>query len=211
MSKSTALTALALDEDPDTTHADTTHADTTHADTLCAPAVGRFSPALQSGSIRSGGDRIGSLEILGTHHPLLLPAHLDAVKLIGLPRGPVACGYGDRLARYVPVDGAPSVEGSLAEPASGAQTDLPVGAISVEAPIDGTLYYAASPEAPPFIVEGDVVESGQVIALIEVMKFFYEIHYEGATPARALRRASKDSSPIEAGQVLWHFDPTLTS
>ena len=115
------------------------------------------------------------------------------------------------MARYAPIDGSPSAETSLGDSTSAARADLPVGAISVEAPIDGTLYYASSPDTPPFIAEGDVVETGQVIALIEVMKFFYEIHYEGSTPARALRRGSKDSSPIEAGQPLWHFDPTLTS
>ena len=76
-----------------------------------------------------------------------------------------------------------------------------------EAPIDGTLYYASSPDTPPFIAPGDVVRPGDVIALIEVMKFFYEMKYEGDAPVIALERGARDNAPIEAGTPLWWWKP----
>ena len=37
-------------------------------------------------------------------------------------------------------------------------------------------YFAAGPEQPPYIDVGDVVRAGQVVALVEAMKVFNEIH-----------------------------------
>jgi len=50
------------------------------------------------------------------------------------------------------------------------------------------------------------VRAGQVVALIEVMKFFYEVKHEGA-PARVLRRAAADAAPVEAGAALYWLAP----
>ena len=72
-----------------------------------------------------------------------------------------------------------------------------------EAPIDGTLYYAPSPDTPPFVEPGSTVKSGDVIALIEVMKFFYEMKYEGETQVIAAERGAQDGQPVEAGEVIW--------
>ena len=72
-----------------------------------------------------------------------------------------------------------------------------------EAPIDGTLYYAPSPDTPSFVTPGSTVQPGDVIALIEVMKFFYEMKYEGDSPVVAAERGATDGQPIEAGEVIW--------
>ena len=80
------------------------------------------------------------------------------------------------------------------------------GLIPFEAPIDGTLYYSSSPDAPPFISEGDQISNGTVIALIEVMKFFYEIKYEGVEQVTASRRGAPDATPIEAGAPIWWWE-----
>ena len=44
-----------------------------------------------------------------------------------------------------------------------------------------------------------------MIALIEVMKFFYEIKYEGDSAVVAAHKGSKDAEPIEAGAVIWYW------
>ena len=72
-----------------------------------------------------------------------------------------------------------------------------------EAPIDGTLYYSPSPDTPPFITPGSTVNPGDVVALIEVMKFFYEMKYEGNVPCIAAERGATDAQPVEAGEVIW--------
>jgi acetyl-CoA carboxylase biotin carboxyl carrier protein len=45
----------------------------------------------------------------------------------------------------------------------------------VNSPMNGIYYGAPSPSSPPFVREGDVIQAGQVIGLIEAMKVFNEI------------------------------------
>lgn len=52
---------------------------------------------------------------------------------------------------------------------------LPADIVPLLAPMNGVFYRAPSPDAPPYVEEGDVVERGQVVGLIEAMKVFSEI------------------------------------
>ena len=45
----------------------------------------------------------------------------------------------------------------------------------VTSPMTGIFYAASSPGTPPFAKEGDQVQAGQVVGLIEAMKVFNEI------------------------------------
>ena len=45
----------------------------------------------------------------------------------------------------------------------------------VNSPMNGIFYASPSPSAPAFVKEGDTVQAGQVIGLIEAMKVFNEI------------------------------------
>ncbi|GAC1349175.1 MAG: acetyl-CoA carboxylase biotin carboxyl carrier protein [Ktedonobacteraceae bacterium] len=47
--------------------------------------------------------------------------------------------------------------------------------VAILAPLTGVYYSAPSPSSPPFVSVGDVVQVGQVVALIEAMKVFNEI------------------------------------
>ena len=49
---------------------------------------------------------------------------------------------------------------------------------SVISPLPGTIYFQASPTEPQYKLIGDEVKTGDVIALVEVMKTFYEIKAE---------------------------------
>ncbi|HXF83618.1 MAG TPA: acetyl-CoA carboxylase biotin carboxyl carrier protein, partial [bacterium] len=69
-----------------------------------------------------------------------------------------------------PVPAVPASPGA-APPAPGADNHL----APVTAPMVGTFYRAASPDAPPFVSEGDIVEAGQTVCIIEAMKLFNEI------------------------------------
>lgn len=46
---------------------------------------------------------------------------------------------------------------------------------TVRSPMIGTYYASPAPNEPPFVVPGDVVESGQTIAIVEAMKIMNEI------------------------------------
>ena len=48
----------------------------------------------------------------------------------------------------------------------------------VTSPLVGTFYSASSPDAEPFVKEGDTVKKGQVLGIIEAMKLMNEIESE---------------------------------
>jgi acetyl-CoA carboxylase biotin carboxyl carrier protein len=74
----------------------------------------------------------------------------------------------------------------------------------IVAPMVGTFYRAPSPEAPPFVKEGDFVEAGQVVCIIEAMKLFNEIQAEKR--GRIARVLVENASPVEFGQPLFLLD-----
>ena len=75
----------------------------------------------------------------------------------------------------------------------------------MEAPMVGTFYRAANPEAPPYVNEGDQVKQGQVLCIIEAMKLMNEI--EAQTSGRVARILVENAQPVEYGQPLLLIDP----
>ena len=49
---------------------------------------------------------------------------------------------------------------------------------SIESPMVGTFYAAASEEAEPFVKVGDTVKAGQTVGIVEAMKLMNEIEAE---------------------------------
>jgi acetyl-CoA carboxylase biotin carboxyl carrier protein len=77
--------------------------------------------------------------------------------------------------------------------------------IEVKAPIVGTFYRAPSPEAEPFVKEGDAVKKGQVLCIIEAMKLMNEIESEVSGVVRKI--LVSNGEPVEYGQVLFLIEP----
>jgi acetyl-CoA carboxylase biotin carboxyl carrier protein len=69
----------------------------------------------------------------------------------------------------------------------------------------GTFYRAPKPEDPPFVKEGDEVEIGQTVCLLEAMKLFNEIPSDVA--GRVVRVLAENGAPVEYGQPLFLIDP----
>lgn len=72
---------------------------------------------------------------------------------------------------------------------------------TINSPIVGTFYRAASPEAAPFAEVGQVVEKGQVICLVEAMKLFNEI--EAEFKCKIVKVCVENAQPVEFGQPLF--------
>ena len=107
-----------------------------------------------------------------------------------------------RLPSAGGVGGAPAL---VETPAAAGATDH---MIPIVAPMVGTFYRAASPDAPPFVKEGDRVEEGQIVCIIEAMKLFNEIQAE--VRGRIARVLVDNASPVEYGQPLFLVDTTAT-
>lgn len=96
------------------------------------------------------------------------------------------------------------VQESEAAPVEAASSGVVLTEIS--APIVGTFYSAASPDTPPFVKEGDRVQAGQVLCIIEAMKLMNEIEAEvSGTIAEILVR---NEEAVEYGQVIFTIDPS---
>lgn len=84
----------------------------------------------------------------------------------------------------------------------------PVGkadkSIPVTAPLTGVYYAAASPTTPPFVNVGDVIQVGQVIALVEAMKVFNEINSEVA--GRVVKMVAKSGDVIQKGDIILRIE-----
>ena len=46
---------------------------------------------------------------------------------------------------------------------------------TIKSPLPGTFYRRANPEADPYVREGDRVQPGDVVGIVEIMKQFHEI------------------------------------
>ncbi|MDP2299871.1 MAG: acetyl-CoA carboxylase biotin carboxyl carrier protein [Actinomycetota bacterium] len=78
---------------------------------------------------------------------------------------------------------------------------------AVVAPMVGTFYAAASPNADSFVAVGDTVAEGQTLCVLEAMKLMNEIAAEEAGVIKEI--AVTDASPVEYGTVLFYYEPVL--
>lgn len=73
----------------------------------------------------------------------------------------------------------------------------------IKAPIVGTFYQAASPEEPPYVTIGDRVKKGDIVCIIEAMKFMNEVTSE--QDGEILEVLVKDGEFVEYGAPLFKF------
>ena len=91
---------------------------------------------------------------------------------------------------------------------AGTQTEDTTGMITIVSPIVGTFYRSPSPDADPYVEEGDFVKKGQVLCIVEAMKLMNEI--ESEVNGRVTKILAESTKPVEYGQALFLVDPTAT-
>jgi acetyl-CoA carboxylase biotin carboxyl carrier protein len=112
--------------------------------------------------------------------------------------GPVALGAGG-LGVAPEARGASGVF-TLGEAAQEADNRVPV-----LAPLVGTFFRAAQPGAKAFVEEGDVVETGQTVCIVEAMKLMNEVAAgEGGKVAEIV---VENGESVEFEQVLMYLEP----
>ena len=75
---------------------------------------------------------------------------------------------------------------------------------AIQAPLNGIYYDRSSPDADAFVQAGDQIEAGQVVAIIEAMKVFNELHAERSGRVTAMLVESGDM--VQTGQDLIALD-----
>jgi len=108
------------------------------------------------------------------------------------------------LPASAPPPQAPSSNAARAQtvpPAAKAEPDYHV----VTSPFVGTFYRSPSPDADPYVVEGQRIEKGQVLCIVEAMKLMNEIEADSSGVVAAV--LVQNAQPVEYGQPLFRIAP----
>jgi acetyl-CoA carboxylase biotin carboxyl carrier protein len=177
---------------------------------LLAPSPGLWRERPDSGSLVRSGDAIGWLEILGVAHRLRAPAGATGIVVDEGVHAELARGGVDYGARLLTLD--PEGLGSaLADEATSASAATTLGGSLVfEASSSGRFYARPGPDKPTFVEVGQVIERGQTIGLLEVMKTFTRINYDNPKlPARAriVAIVAADQADLDRGDAILLLSP----
>lgn len=80
------------------------------------------------------------------------------------------------------------------------ESDLPSGE-TMDSPMVGTFYTAASPTSAPFVKVGDSVSVGDTLCIIEAMKMLNQIESDKSGVIKAM--LVENETPVEFGQPLF--------
>jgi acetyl-CoA carboxylase biotin carboxyl carrier protein len=139
----------------------------------------------------------------------VLPTLLDQLAASGVVELEVSVGDARIYLRQRPGP-APAPAGPADARREGdRQAEEEAGLVAVTTPLTGIFYAAPAPGEPPYVEEGDEVEPGQVVGLVEAMKVFNEIHTEvGGTVVAILATTGQ---LVQAGQTLLKVRPHAES
>jgi acetyl-CoA carboxylase biotin carboxyl carrier protein len=81
----------------------------------------------------------------------------------------------------------------------------PSTAKTIPSPINGIFYRAASPQSQPFVKEGQIVEQGSTLCIVEAMKVMNEIKAE--LRCKILKILVENGKPVSNKQALFSVEP----
>jgi acetyl-CoA carboxylase biotin carboxyl carrier protein len=173
----------------------------TETSELLAPSVGVFAPAVAAGDLLSGGQVVGTIDVLGVRRELIVPEGVAGrvAQCAGGGRSRVPVQYGDALLVF-----SAASMGDVAAATSAVSADSQ-GALAFVAPMSGRFYSRPSPAEPPFVAAGDTVQQGQTVGVLEVMKTFNRLVYGGETlPEQATveKTVPSDGDDVVRGDVI---------
>lgn len=129
------------------------------------------------------GSTIGELELTEAGTEIIIRRRPDMM-MVSIPTQPLSLTQSG-------IQVAPGIDGQVVKEGRG---------IAIIAPLTGVYYAAPSPASPPFVNIGDVVQAGQVVALIEAMKVFHEIQSEVSGRVSAI--VATNMAVVQKGDVL---------
>ena len=104
-----------------------------------------------------------------------------------------------------PVPAPPPAAAPGSAPAKAADLMSDPSLIFVKSPIVGTFYESPSPGSAAFVRNGDAVQPGKVLCIIESMKLMNEI--EAETSGVVVSRLVENGHPVEYGEALFALRP----
>ena len=124
----------------------------------------------------------------------------EAVRISRFPQGTGALAPAAMQAAPPTLYAAPAAQAVAAAAEAPAEAPVADGK-TVTAPMVGTFYRSASPEADPYVKPGDTVSVGDTLCIIEAMKMMNPIESEMA--GTVLSVEIENGEAVEFGQVLF--------
>ena len=113
---------------------------------------------------------------------------------------------GAPIVEPLPLPSLPSVPLAPPPPAHEPEPEeTPANSVPITSPMVGMFYRSSSPDKPPFIDAGQIVEMDQPVCIIEAMKLMNEIKSEVA--GRITDVLLQTGEAVEFGQPLFSVEP----
>ncbi len=180
---------------------------------VTSPVVGMADGAPKDGLFLNPFDRIITMKILNQRYVLRLPRDVHGrVTEVFIPNSYTPVAYGQSIARVDPrvlETGAAGTDGAAGRGAAAGATD-DASLITVPSPSEGIFYRRSSPDSPPYVEVGTAVAPGKVMGLVEIMKCFYQITYDGPglpEKGQVVKILAEDVSEVQFGQPLFRIKP----
>jgi biotin carboxyl carrier protein len=196
---------------------------------ILSPVVGIYYSFPARGTFLSAGSFIGKLRVFNTIYDLFLPQNVMGEVVFNGERvydliedRIIPVEYGQELFRLNPEIGdslrgrrstrrkrLTDLEEKVAETTSTDSETLEKGHV-ITAFTTGIFYRKSSPDARPYVEEGQTVEKGKVLGLIEVMKTFNHIVFHGSDSSESGKIKKifvKDSQEVKLNQPLFLIEP----
>ncbi len=120
---------------------------------------------------------------------------------IEIERGAAAPATGGAAAPGLPaVAGPATAAGDAAAGVSDEDAGHPI-----VSPLVGTFYRASQPGAEPFVQEGDTVDAGQTVAIVEAMKLMNQVNAD--RPGKISKIVVEEGAWVEFEQALMYLEP----
>ena len=173
---------------------------------LVSPTVGIFSPEVAVGELVTPKKAIGTIRVLGVPRRLGVPEGVTGriTAIIGEGRARVPVQYGDLLVALTTSASTDDVAVMTGETGSFDPE------VSFVAPMSGRFYGRPSPNEEAFVRDGDTIRKGQTIGLLEVMKTFNRLIYDGDSlpdPATVSKVVPDDGDDVRQGEVILALEP----
>jgi acetyl-CoA carboxylase biotin carboxyl carrier protein len=170
----------------------------------------RSSPAGRAGASQDQAGLLGEhsqaiqsfIDLLKQHNLAELEFEREGfrIRLKRESAGSMVVGKSDYLAGIAPAQTENQAESDREDMA---------GMVTITSPIVGTFYRSPSPDADPYVEEGDMVKKGQVLCIVEAMKLMNEI--ESEVNGRVVKILAESTKPVEYGHPLFLVDPSQSS
>jgi acetyl-CoA carboxylase biotin carboxyl carrier protein len=100
----------------------------------------------------------------------------------------------------------PVVLEAIGETAAPVEAAIDENLHKIVSPMVGTFYRAASPDAVPYVSEGDVINTKSVICIVEAMKLMNEL--EAEVSGTVVKVLAENGQLVEYGQPLFLVKPS---